>query len=139
MFDFYAINNRQATLKNARAYCESGTYYLKLAYEYEDKDGTHQLIYPKVSFPFPQQCTPCIEAEVCIGSSLIQLIPHNECTALLGDVTVRKSDGVTINTTNVMVSDVLIKPKVHKMTIKEIEKELGYKVEIVSEKGDRHA
>lgn len=46
MFDFYAINNRQATLKNARAYCESGTYYLKLAYEYEDKDGTHQLIYP---------------------------------------------------------------------------------------------
>lgn len=136
MFDFRALSNLPAILKIANAYREDGKYYLKLVYEYESDNGIHQLIYPKVVFPFPQNWTPCIEAEYSLGSQSISLHPYDMCTALLGDVTVPKSDGVTITTTDVAVTDVLVKPKIHKMTIEEIEKELGYKVEIVSKKGE---
>ncbi len=126
MFNSRILNNHPATLKTAHVYCESGKYYLKLVYEYENDDGTHQLIYPKVVFPFPQNWIPYMEIDSALGGESISLQPYPTCTALPGDVTATNYAGVTIATDSSVV-DCLIKKKVHKMTIEEIEKSLAIK------------
>lgn len=133
MFNPCSMANRPATLKTANAYREDGKYYLKLIYEYEGNDGTHQLIFPKVSFPFRQDLIPNMHYGIC--DTTLYLEAYNDSKLLLTEVTATNYDGETITTSSTSVVDCLIKRKVHKMTIEEIEKELGYKVEIVSKKG----
>lgn len=134
MFNPRHMANRPATLKIADAYREDDKYYLKLVYEYEDIDGTHQLIFPKVSFPFRQDLIPDMHTGVCDAS--LYLVPYVDSKLLLTEVTATNYEGKAITTSSSSVVDCLIKKKVHKMTIEEIEKELGYKVEIVSKKGE---
>ncbi len=134
MFNPCHMANRPATLKTAYAYCEDDKYYLKLVYEYESDDGTHQLIFPKVSFSFRQDRIPNIYTG-CYDASLY-LETYIDSKLLLTEVTATNYDGETITTSSASVVDCLIKKKAHKMTIEEIEKELGYKVEIVSKKGE---
>lgn len=133
MFNPCSLANRPATLKTADTYYEDGKYYLKLVYEYEGNDGTHQVIFPKVWFPFRQDCIPNMHNGICDTS--LYLVPYVDSELLLTEVTATNYDGETITTSSTSVVDCLIKKKVHKMTIEEIEKELGYKVEIVSKKG----
>lgn len=133
MFNPCLMVGRAAMLTTANAYREDGKYYLKLVYEYEGNDGTHQLIFPKVSFPFRQDLIPDMHTGICDAS--LYLVPYVDSKLLLTEVTATNYDGETITTSSTSVVDCLIKRKVHKMTIEEIEKELGYKVEIVSKKG----
>lgn len=133
MLNPFSLANRPAMLKIADTYYEDGEYYLKLVYEYESNDGTHQLTFPKVSFPFRKDRIPDMRTGAYDDS--LYLTTYLDSKLLLQEVKYIDCDGETITTSPASVVDYITKRKVHKMTIEEIEKELGYKVEIVSKKG----
>lgn len=120
-----------AKLKKVRAYRNvDGMWFLKLVYEYTDKAGNLRLrIYPKVLLPIAQlrlpeenlgmeKIAPCIECD----SETILL----QCTC---DEAVKRGASDPAYVFDIIIDEA--KPK--KMTVKEIEDRLGYKVEIVSE------
>lgn len=117
--------NYNQELKKANIYEENGSYYMKLVYEYETESGFYRRTYPKVSFP----------------DTLLHL-PSTFSTTYLVRPYISLNDDIPIRDTDCIVSgkefkcvnfvDELIKPKVHEMTLEEIEKKLGYSVKIVS-------
>ena len=97
-------------------------YYLKAEIRSEDKDGIYKWTVPKIALPIRVD-SPIInsaysrdsirpEISIDLGFGKLEVCMHN------GRFYTRE----------------LIESKVHKMTIEEIEKKLGYKVEIVSGK-----
>lgn len=125
-------------LKEVIPYQDKGNeWWLKLVYEYDDDKGLHKRIFPKVSLPVEQFETPSVSTELndvnepwFVQSAPRSYLPSqgkfNLYTASVEDPrTGEKLDAA-------IAYDILIKPKVHKMTLKEIEKTLGYKVELVS-------
>ena len=125
------IRNK-CSLKDAQIYIQDDTRYLKLVYEYEDSYGIHELTFPQVEFPFGNRLgLTCI----CENNPALQRLSIRLCT--VGDLTnvylydTKSDDGL------VYYTDKIIKPKPKKMTIEEIERELGYKVEIVSSRKEK--
>lgn len=119
-------------LKNAQIYIQDGSRYLKLVYEYEDSYGIHELTIPQVEFPFGNRLNLIYIHE---NNPALQRLSISLCTE--GDVTnvylhnSKSYDGL------VYYTDKIIKRKPKKMTIEEIERELGYKVEIVSSRKEK--
>ena len=119
-------------LKDAQIYIQDGSRYLKLVYEYEDSHGVHELTIPQVEFPFGN-CLNLIYIHE--NNPALQRLSIHLCTE--GDVTnvylhdTKSYDGL------VYYTDKIIKRKPKKMTIEEIERELGYKVEIVSSRKEK--
>ena len=107
----------------------TGDWHLELTYAYEDKKGEHRVIFPDVMCPFPTQAipfpdTPPRSCGFC-GFSIpgLEHIPLN-----MGSCQLAQERGITepayaFDITNYFTRN---------MTIEEIEKELGYKVKIVS-------
>ena len=119
-------------LKDAQIYIQDGSRYLKLVYEYEDSYGIHELTIPQVEFPFDNRLgLTCI----CGNNPALRRVSIHLCTE--GDVAnvylhnSKSYDGL------VYYTDKIIKRKPKKMTIEEIERELGYKVEIVSSRKEK--
>ena len=119
-------------LKDAQIYIQDGTRYLKLVYEYEDSYGIHELTIPQVEFPFGNRLNlicihennPALERvsiHLCTEGDVANVYLHNS----------KSYDGL------VYYTDKIIKRKPKKMTIEEIERELGYKVEIVSSRKEK--
>ena len=114
-------------LKDAQIYIQDGSRYLKLVYEYEDSYGIHELTIPQVEFPFDNRLDLIY---ICENNHALRRLSIRLCTE--GDVTnvylhdTKSYDGL------VYYTDKIIKHKPKKMTLEEIERELGYKVEIVS-------
>ena len=114
-------------LKDAQIYIQDGSRYLKLVYEYEDGYGIHELTVPQVEFPFGNRLGLTY---ICENNPALRRLSIRLCTE--GDVAnvylhnSKSYDGL------VYYTDKIIKRKPKKMTIEEIERELGYKVEIVS-------
>ena len=131
MYDSNEINmndiRNKCFLKDAQIYIQDGSRYLKLVYEYEDSYGIHELTIPQVEFPF-DNCLNLIH--IYENNPALRRLSIRLCTE--GDVTsvylydTKSDDGL------VYYVDKIIKRKPKKMTIEEIERELGYKVEIVS-------
>ena len=119
-------------LKDAQIYIQDGSRYLKLVYEYEDSYGIHELTIPQVEFPFGNRLNLIYIHE---NNTALQRLSIRLCTE--GDVTsvylydTKSDDGL------VYYTDKIIKHKPKKMTIEEIERELGYKVEIVSSRKEK--
>ena len=119
-------------LKDAQIYIQDGSRYLKLVYEYEDSYGIHELIIPQVEFPFGNRLNLIYIHE---NNPALQRLSIRLCTE--GDVAnvylhnSKSYDGL------VYYTDKIIKRKPKKMTIEEIERELGYKVEIVSSRKEK--
>ena len=119
-------------LKNAQIYIQDGSRYLKLVYEYEDSYGIHELTIPQVEFPFGSRLGLTY---ICENNPALQRLSIRLCTE--GDVTnvylhnSKSYDGL------VYYTDKIIKRKPKKMTLEEIERELGYKVEIVSSRKEK--
>ena len=119
-------------LKDAQIYIQDGSRYLKLVYEYEDSYGIHELTIPQVEFPFGNRLGLMY---ICENNPELQRLSIRLCTE--GDVAnvylhnSKSYDGL------VYYTDKIIKRKPKKMTIEEIERELGYKVEIVSSKKEK--
>ena len=108
---------------------EHGTPYMKLVYEKKKKKGVHEVIYPKVQFPFETDCLPNITYEgFSFDVSLSIVMPYDEAMLFKGS-----AGGFD----KVYLIDKIIKPKAHEMTLKEIEKKLGHPVKIVSEKKEK--
>ena len=119
-------------LKDAQIYIQDGSRYLKLVYEYEDSHGVHELTIPQVEFPFGNRLNLIY---IHGNNPELQRLSIRLCTD--GDVTnvylhdTKSYDGL------VYYTDKVIKHKPKKMTIEEIERELGYKVEIVSSRKEK--
>ena len=119
-------------LKDAQIYMQDGIRYFKLVYQYEDKDGIHELTIPQVEFPFGNRLNL---KHICETNPALRRVSIRLCTD--GDIAnvylhdTKSDDGM------VYYLDKIIKYKPKKMTIEEIEKKLGYKIEIVSNKKEK--
>lgn len=138
-------------------------FYMKLTYVYEDiKGNEHTRIYPKVDFPLELSLNlPTIESQsfypdmwikynnaqqISYGDVFIHtgsvLVPANvdivekigpgSMNAPIPDITTNVSRYDRYN--DVYYIDYISKPYIKEMTLKEIEKRLGYKVKVVSDK-----
>ena len=116
-------------LKDAQIYMLDGSRYLQLVYQYEDDVGIHELTIPQVEFPFrnrlnfkhTHETNPALKKvsiRLCTNGDIVNVYLHDT----------KSDDGM------VYYLDKIIKYKPKKMTIEEIEKKLGYKIEIVSRK-----
>ena len=107
-------------LKDAQIYIQDGSRYLKLVYEYEDSHGVHELTIPQVEFPFGNRLNLTY---ICENNPALQRLSIRLCT--VGDLTnvylydTKSDDGL------VYYVDKIIKRKPKKMTLEEIERELG--------------
>ena len=123
---------KKCFLKDAQIYIQDGSRYLKLVYEYEDSYGIHELTIPQVEFPFGNRLNLI---HIYENNPALRRLSIRLCTE--GDVTsvylydTKSDDGL------VYYVDKIIKRKPKKMTIEEIERELGYKIEIVSSKKEK--
>ena len=136
MYDSNEINmndiRNKCFLKDAQIYIQDGSRYLKLVYEYEDSYGIHELTIPQVEFPFGNRLNLIYIHE---NNPALQRLSIRLCTE--GDVAnvylhnTKSYDGL------VYYTDKIIKHKPKKMTIEEIERELGYKIEIVSSRKEK--
>ena len=105
----------------------TGDWHLELTYAYEDKKGEHRVIFPDVQCPFPTQAIPFPDTTPrSCGLSIPGLaqIPLNMACCRLA-----QERGIT---EPAYAFDIITNYFTHDMTIEEIEKELGYKVNIVS-------
>lgn len=108
-------------IKDLSMYKENDQYYLSAVIQYEDENGFYEVTVPKITFPiskniqFNQECVydewrhPYTSASVDFGSFTLQVIPD------------AKGIFFTVN---------CLEEKRRKMTLAEIEKELGYKIEL---------
>ena len=122
-------------LINIRPYqSSSGDWHLELTYAYEDKKGEHRVIFPDAQCPFPTQAVPFPDTTLhAVGTYLrscgcsipgLEQIPLN-----MGSCQLAQERG---NTEPAYAFDIITNYFTRDMTIEEIEKELGYKVKIVS-------
>lgn len=139
-------------LKDISTYRDDRDYrfYMKLTYVYEDiKGNEHTRIYPKVDFPLELSLNlPTIEAQsfypdMWIKYSNAQQISYGDVFIHTGSVSVPANvdivEKIGPGSMNVPIPDIyyidyISKPYVREMTLKEIEKRLGYKVKVVSDK-----
>lgn len=135
-------NHKNVKLKSIEVHLdpeEMGCFkhYVSLVYTSEDTDGNqHEYHIPKIILPFHDLSVPTIrEVDEHIGSPSYY-IPVNNLEVKGGDITVVTEDGETEEVHEKIWVDVIKKRAVKKMTLKEIEKKLGYKIELVSEKGE---
>lgn len=108
-----------------------GKFYLKLVYEYAAPDGTHEVVFPKVSLPLSSDIVPVVNTDnerLCYINLEGRVYINCKDKMLLFKQPIDGVDG------EYYYIDRIVKPAIHKMTIEEIEKQLGYKVEIVSNK-----
>ena len=136
MYDSNEINidnlRNKCFLKDAQIYIQDNTRYLKLVYEYEDSHGVHELTIPQVEFPFGNRLNlfyihgnnpelQRLSIRLCTEGNVANVYLHDT----------KSYDGL------VYYTDKIIKHKPKKMTIEEIERELGYKVEIINSRKEK--
>ena len=119
-------------LKDAQIYIQDGSRYLKLVYEYEDSYGIHELTIPQVEFPFGNRLNLIYIHE---NNPALQRLSIHLCTE--GDVANVYLHNSKSYDGSVYYTNKIIKRKPKKMTIEEIEREHGYKVEIVSSRKEK--
>lgn len=106
----------RATIKDVKLVQEKETYYLDLTYECEDEKTVYVMNIPRVKLP-------------CLNNPYIDDITNPTIEFISGTrLQIRKGPN------GALLSEVVIEEKTHKMTVAEIEKKLGYKIEIVSDK-----
>lgn len=113
-------------------------YYLQLVYEVETDTEVREIIIPKVDLGLNSNSLPGLEInhfgvgtinEACIHLRHGETLPLHRTS-----VTCTDKNGDTVETQNAAWVEIVKREKPKKMTVEEIEKKLGYKVEIVSEK-----
>ena len=129
------MSKNNVELYNITPFKENECWYLKLIYKYEDEDGNkHTVVIPKVLIPFSQQDLPVIRSSPSYNEYLLER-PYIDCrdsmmlyksTCDLASERGVKEPAYYFN----IITEYAIK----EMTLDEIEKELGYKVKIVSKK-----
>lgn len=133
-----SIMKNNVQLVEATTYADDyGDWFLKLVYTYDDDKGKHEVIFPKVDLPFNQHNIPYYISDPERGDFIGML---NVYQYGIDDALCNARKGIVVNplTNEELVScamaDILVEPKVHEMTLEEVEKKLGYKVKIISNK-----
>lgn len=121
---------------------ETDRMYLHLSYTFFDKEGNkHELIIPKIKLPFRETELPkIISNEYPVGLRIRNVdyyIPTDDLPIERHDGIVTDYKGNEHPYKDVAYIDRIVEYAVKEMTQEEIEKELGYKVKIVSEKEDK--
>ena len=111
-------------LKDLQLYKEDTKYYLTAIYQYETERGIYEVTIPKI---YLHTGEPIIKKPFDVYHSGINLDPTTIDLGFGDCVICEDEKGYSYY-------DVLIKEKVHDLTLSEIEKKLGYKVRVVSEK-----
>jgi hypothetical protein len=111
-------------VKDLQLYKENNKYYLSALLDGEDKRGCYEVSIPKIRIPISFDCFVHNETDTCFG------VPYRTVTTDLGfgELYVEPFDDDNNYYTMKVLSE-----KVHKMTLAEIEKELGYKIELQEE------
>lgn len=126
------VNN--AELYDIIPFKEDKSWYLKLIYKYEDEYGKHSVVIPKAAIPFVQRRLPPIMR--------LTSHPHIECNSSMPYIECNSSMPLYKNQCNLALErgikrsdcyfDIITDFTPKKMTLDEIEKELGYKVMIIN-------
>ena len=129
------MSKNNVELYNITPFKEDECWYLKLIYKYEDKDGKHTVVIPKTSIPFSQLYLPVIRSSPSYNEYLLER-PYIDCMNSM--MLLYKSTCDLASERGVKEPayyfDIITEYATKEMTLDEIEKELGYKVKIVSKK-----
>jgi hypothetical protein len=110
------------TIQDLQLYQENNRYYLKAILLHEDKKGFYTITIPKIKFPITNPTSINTEstydlwygtqktAHIDFGFGGLEIIPDES--------------------TDTFYTTICLEEKVHKMTLAEIEEELGYKIEL---------
>ena len=130
------VNNfseNSAKLKKVEAYKENDRWFLRLIYEYQNDNGEiFEMEFPKMVLPFVQNMVPeiinayndtnCLWDKAYYIRAFLSYVHGVDCIPMLeGKSTIAdNAEGCFIR-----------KSICRRMTVEDIEKELGYKIEIV--------
>ena len=128
------MNEDNVELYSISPFKEDGRWYLKLIYKYEDGIGKHTVVIPKAAIPLNQQCLPVIRSSPSYNECLLEH-PYIDCSdpMMLYESTCDLAIERGFREPNYYF-DIITEYATKEMTLDEIEKELGYKVKIVSKK-----
>lgn len=116
-------------LDDIQFYEEDGAWYARMKYILEDDHEIREVIIPKVSIGINRRYHPEFNNDFDHRFNF-----EVEGRLSLGPTMFRLYSGVGHDGANhVLYTEKLLKKKTKKMTVAEIEKKLGYKIEIVSE------
>ena len=129
------MSKNNVELYSITPFKEDECWYLKLIYKYEDEDGNkHTVVIPKVLIPFSQQDLPVIRSSPSYNEYLLER-PYIDCR---DSMMLYKSTCDLASERGVKEPayyfNIITEYTTKEMTLDEIEKELGYKVKIVSKK-----
>lgn len=138
MFKFEA-ENKPTCIVDAEVYQKDGNWYLSVTWEYTDSKGRRmQRTFPKLSFPVYSFRLPtvCLIEDKDERGFYHPLNPPKTIVESIGNLqayisTVTMEDGTEMDAT---YFDICIDDGVKEMTLDEIEKIVGHRVKIVSEK-----
>lgn len=127
---------KNVQLTEITPYIAGGSTYLRLIYRYEDDKGVHAYIIPKASLPFSEHSLPDVKTPTFSESNYSEP-PYIWCsdTMFLEEAVCELAIERGIKG-RAYVFDIITEPAIHEMTLKEIEKELGYKVKIVNKENE---
>ena len=113
---------------------ENGKYYLSVVYDVETDLYVRRFRIPKINLGInTRYCYPELTKETDRDSGYpLGWNMRFRCGEKIFDLEYGKVDGV-----NAQFTEEIIEAKTQKLTISEIEKKLGYKIEIVAEKEDK--
>ena len=131
------INNfseNSAKLKKVEAYKENDRWFLRLIYEYRSDNGEiFEMEFPKVALPFVQNMVPdiinayndtnCLWDKAYYIRAFLSYVHGVDCIPML-----EGKSTIANNAKGCFIRKTICR----RMTVEDIEKELGYKVEIVN-------
>lgn len=119
-------------VKEVKFYEENGKYYANVTYVTEDNSSIKEINYPKVYIPFIDECRE-IEMDYKTDKEIpsFSRIRNTQYLVINRLIQYPLDAGGDCGRTCVVK---VIKEKTQKMTVEDIEKKLGYKIEIVSKK-----
>lgn len=120
-------------LKKADIFREGDMWFMRLEYEYEDNRGKHLVTLPKVDFPCSLWYAPSVDFCNCMVTFGLEESASIEISESLNLHKGNVIDPLTNKTINAFCTDIIMEPKIHDLTLDEIEKKLGYKVRIVAD------
>ncbi len=121
---FHIGNYDKTNLMDVSLHHDKDGYFLRLTYKAENESGIYEVVIPRVKLNIWEHSLPLITKEyftpyMTIGTAYINVG--------FGEAYVEQEDGAIYTVKQ-------IESKTHKMTLSEVEKKLGYKIELVSDK-----
>ena len=108
-------------IKDIQLYKENNKYYLSALVEYEDERGIYEISIHKIEFPIGRNCI--IETTTAERN-------YKPCTIVSINFGLGKLYAEPFDNDENYYTVTCVEEKVHKMTLADIEKELGYKIEL---------